>query len=554
MNYLIRNKSTNVLKLNEAFDNSGRKKYIFEGVFTPINGESGKKNRNGRLYDKDEVLKHISYLRDRIRKEGSLLGELSHPESRFEIDLKGVSHKILDLWYDEDKQAVMGKLEVLDTPNGNIIKTLVDAGCPLYVSSRAAGTVGKDSHVHIQQMFTYDIVATPGFEEARLDRVSESLRPAVTSFLNESSVASSKQVNLASKFSVSDPNTIIEEVDESVKLNLDKNIMANNINEEEVKEPLTSKTKTPEQIDGSDGAQALGVPTAEIGVVTEDGDTEEGSTEENKEDTNQEEPTGTSEDAELIIEIEPQFASDIISVEAEFKDDNTEEEEETSKEETEEDKEDSKDKDKKEETEEVEESEDKKESEEMSLAKAKDIKKRNEETLNKYDNIIKELKTKKSVKESIIELYPFAISLSESNFSKFASLLDEDKSKVSDFIYNNAIIDVASINESWDIPLKQKIRNKNKWMALASEEDKKLYNEAPKEIQDSISESAKFFELSTKAEVEQFWANTGLRQRKQQQILNESFVDNYKNLVNPINPDNELPYTPDYIKLVEEML
>lgn len=542
MNYLIRNKSVSALKLNESIDSNGKKKYIFEGIFTPINAATGKKNRNGRIYDKDEVLKHIAYLRDRIKTDGAILGELSHPESRFEIDLKGVSHKITDLWYDERRQAVMGKLELLDTPNGNIVKALVEAECPVFVSSRAAGTVGADSHVHIQQMFTYDIVATPGFEEARLNRVNESIRPSVTAFLNESAQASKKLINLSSKFSIDASNTIIEEVDEEIKFT--KNNMTN-INEEEVKQPLTSKTTVPEQIDGSDAANAMGIPTPELGPVAEDGEPAE------TPEAGTKEPKGNSEDADLIIEIEPQFASDIISVEAEFKEDKKEEEEKPEEEEKE-------DADKKEDepTEKVEESKDKKEEtpKEINLAKADDIKKRNEETLNKYDNIIKDLKTKKAVKESIVELYPFAISLSESNFSKFACLLDDDKAKVADFIYSNAIIDVNAINESWDTPLKEKVRNKNKWIQLASEEDKKLFNEAPKEIQDSITESAKFFDIRTKADVDIFWANTGLRQMKQQAMLNESFVNEYKNMVNPINPDNELPYTANYVKFIEELI
>lgn len=542
MNYLIRNKSVSALKLNESIDSNGKKKYIFEGIFTPINAATGKKNRNGRIYDKDEVLKHIAYLRDRIKTDGAILGELSHPESRFEIDLKGVSHKITDLWYDERRQAVMGKLELLDTPNGNIVKALVEAECPVFVSSRAAGTVGADSHVHIQQMFTYDIVATPGFEEARLNRVNESIRPSVTAFLNESAQASKKLINLSSKFSIDASNTIIEEVDEEIKFT--KNNMTN-INEEEVKQPLTSKTAVPEQIDGSDAANAMGIPTPELGPVAEDGEPSETS------EAGTEEPKGNSEDADLIIEIEPQFASDIISVEAEFKEDKKEEEEKPEEEEKEDD-----DKKEDEPTEEVKESKDKKEEtlKEINLAKADDIKKRNEETLNKYDNIIKDLKTKKAVKESIVELYPFAISLSESNFSKFACLLDDDKAKVADFIYSNAIIDVNAINESWDTPLKEKVRNKNKWMQLASEEDKKLFNEAPKEIQDSITESAKFFDIRTKADVDTFWANTGLRQMRQQAMLNESFVNEYKDMVNPINPDNELPYTANYVKFIEELI
>lgn len=544
-NFLIKNKSERPLVLNESFDQQGKKKYIFEGPFTIINGATGKKNRNGRLYDKDEVLKHVSYLRDRIRKEGSILGALDHPDGYFEIRLKEVSHKITDLWYDERQNVVMGKLELLDTPNGQIAKTLVEAGYPLFVSSRAAGTVGNDSHVHIQQMFTYDIVATPGFEEAKLHQVSESFAPEVRSFLNESISSEKSKNNIASKFSIEDPNITIQEIEEAAKIDM-KEIKS--INEEEVKQPLTAATETPEQIDGTDGAAQLGIPTAETGLIEE---TEEGG----EKPADSEDSSTNEEDADLIVDVVPQFASDIVEIEPVFA---GEEEEEPSKEEEEKDEEKSEDKkeekkeeEPKEEKVEVEETEKK---EEYTLSNAESLKKRNEETLNKYDNIIKELKTKKAIKESIIDRYPFAISLSESNFTKFSALLDDDKNKVASFIYENCITDLISINESWEIPLKARVINSKKWMTLASDEDKALFNEAPKEVQESITESAKFFDIRTKADVEEFWANTGLRQAKARQIMNESFVENYKEMFNPINEENELPYTQEYIDAIGKMM
>lgn len=78
-----------------------------------------------------------------IKQSGSILGELDHPEGRFDIQLKEASHKITDLWYDQENHNVMGKLEILDTPNGKIAQELVEAGYPLFVSSRAAGDVDE---------------------------------------------------------------------------------------------------------------------------------------------------------------------------------------------------------------------------------------------------------------------------------------------------------------------------------------------------------------------------------------------------------------------------
>lgn len=141
---------------------------ILEGVFA----EFGVENRNGRIYEEREYLPHLEYLQKDIQN-GNLLGELDHPE-RFEVSLSGVSHKIQELWYDPQKRQVLGRIEVLDgTPKGQIAKSLLEAGVPLSISSRAAGSVNEDKTVQIQQIYTYDLVAKPGFENAQLHQVNE---------------------------------------------------------------------------------------------------------------------------------------------------------------------------------------------------------------------------------------------------------------------------------------------------------------------------------------------------------------------------------------------
>ena len=219
---IIRSRSPYALTLNESIDENGNKRYIFTGPFTPCDGTT--KNRNERIYDESEVLPHLAYLRDMIKKNGCILGELDHPDGRFEISLKEASHKIIDLWYDPETKTVMGKLELLDTPNGKIVKALVEGGCPVFVSSRAAGTVGADSHVHIQQIFTYDIVATPGFEECELSRVNESMRTSVSNYLNESMSISkkAKNMNVAEKYGISNSNTEIYESAVAPKITFNK--------------------------------------------------------------------------------------------------------------------------------------------------------------------------------------------------------------------------------------------------------------------------------------------------------------------------------------------
>ena len=144
------------------------KEYILEGIF----GEIDTKNKNNRIYTEDEYVPQIQALQDKI-KSSKLLGELDHPQ-QFDISLKSVSHIIEELYYDKDSKHVKGKIRLLDTDAGRQAKALVDAGVPLQISSRAAGAVESNGKVKIKQLFTYDLVADPGFANAELKRVNES--------------------------------------------------------------------------------------------------------------------------------------------------------------------------------------------------------------------------------------------------------------------------------------------------------------------------------------------------------------------------------------------
>ncbi len=148
-----------------AQDNSGA--YVLEGVF----GEIDKLNKNNRIYTEDEYLPQVENLQAKI-KSSKLLGELDHPQN-FDVSLKNVSHIIEELRYDKDKKQILGKIRLLDTDAGKQAKALVDAGVPLHISSRAAGTVESNGKVKIKQLFTYDLVADPGFANAELKRVNE---------------------------------------------------------------------------------------------------------------------------------------------------------------------------------------------------------------------------------------------------------------------------------------------------------------------------------------------------------------------------------------------
>jgi hypothetical protein len=144
------------------------KEYVLEGIF----GEIDTKNKNNRIYTEAEYVPQIEQLQDKI-KSSKLLGELDHPQ-QFDISLKNVSHVIEELFYDKDSKHVKGKIRLLDTDAGRQAKALVDAGVPLQISSRAAGAVESNGQVKIKQLFTYDLVADPGFANAELKRVNES--------------------------------------------------------------------------------------------------------------------------------------------------------------------------------------------------------------------------------------------------------------------------------------------------------------------------------------------------------------------------------------------
>lgn len=164
--------------------------YVLEGIF----GELDKKNKNNRIYTAEEYLPQIESLQDKI-KSSKLLGELDHP-SNFDVSLKNVSHVIEEITYDKENKQIKGRIRLLDTDAGRQAKALVDAGVPLQISSRAAGAVEENGTVKIKQLFTYDLVADPGFANAELTRVNESY-----GFGNDSDIliyeigASASQIN-----------------------------------------------------------------------------------------------------------------------------------------------------------------------------------------------------------------------------------------------------------------------------------------------------------------------------------------------------------------------
>ncbi|NPV12803.1 MAG: hypothetical protein HPY57_13540 [Ignavibacteria bacterium] len=163
---LIVENNTNGLKLNEGvkIDSKGNKEYRLSGIFT----EFDVMNRNERIYTAEKFLPHLNELIERKNTLGAVYGEFDHPDV-FDTSLQRISHTIEKLFYNKEKNRVDGEIRLLNTHWGKEAKALVEDGCPIFVSSRAAGITESDGTVTVKKLFTYDAVADPGFGSARME-------------------------------------------------------------------------------------------------------------------------------------------------------------------------------------------------------------------------------------------------------------------------------------------------------------------------------------------------------------------------------------------------
>ena len=122
-----------------------------EGVMQRAKAE----NQNGRVYSKDILVREAKKYMEEFVKNGNAFGELDHPESPV-VSLKNASHIVKDLYWKGDD--LMGKVELLNTPAGNIVKEIIKAGHTIGISSRGTGSVNQTNEGTLEVQPDFDLV------------------------------------------------------------------------------------------------------------------------------------------------------------------------------------------------------------------------------------------------------------------------------------------------------------------------------------------------------------------------------------------------------------
>ncbi len=138
----------------ESDDKEGKNLYL-KGIAI----QGGIRNANQRVYPVDEIERAVKTLNDQIQSGYSVLGEVDHPDD-LKVNLDRVSHMITQMWMEGPNG--YGKMKILPTPMGNLIRTMLESGVKLGVSSRGSGNVDDYSgKVSDFEIITVDIVAQP---------------------------------------------------------------------------------------------------------------------------------------------------------------------------------------------------------------------------------------------------------------------------------------------------------------------------------------------------------------------------------------------------------
>jgi len=158
-------------------ENNGR--LVVKGILQ----RAESKNQNGRVYPREVLMKEVSKYSETQVTERRALGELDHPDSSV-VNLNNASHNVLEMHWDGDD--LLGTVEILSTPAGNILRELFKSGIKLGISSRGLGSVetikeadGEDATVQVQpdfELIAFDFVSNPSTQGAFLRPVNESVQ------------------------------------------------------------------------------------------------------------------------------------------------------------------------------------------------------------------------------------------------------------------------------------------------------------------------------------------------------------------------------------------
>jgi len=157
-----------VIEAVQSETDATHKSLYMKGVFI----QGGVRNFNERVYPVKEIAKAVDRITDVLSKGESVLGECDHPEE-LTINLERVSHAVTQMWMDGSNG--LGKLKLIPTPMGELIRTLIEADVKLGVSSRGVGNVDDKGEVSGFEIITVDIVARPSAPDAYPKPVYEAL-------------------------------------------------------------------------------------------------------------------------------------------------------------------------------------------------------------------------------------------------------------------------------------------------------------------------------------------------------------------------------------------
>jgi hypothetical protein len=153
---------------NVTIDQDSNKNCFMKGIFV----QADKRNLNERVYPLQEIARAVQGMQSRIQATGGILGECDHPDT-LTVNIDNVSHIITEI-HMEGANGV-GALKLLPTPKGQIIRTMLEAGVKLGVSSRGSGNVDYNGTVSDFDIVTVDIVAQPSAPDAYPKPIFESL-------------------------------------------------------------------------------------------------------------------------------------------------------------------------------------------------------------------------------------------------------------------------------------------------------------------------------------------------------------------------------------------